>query len=216
MFFISTASVSASGQRSLLFMKKGSFPACLIALPVALCCLTEAWADTSPPSTSLSLERIHDKEDLKEKRFVLKWLKDGDDYTFLKKAAQEKYKDSKEIWIATATNPDDAKIIVSADTLVPDGSEAPLEIDGYDFSPDRSLLLLFTNSERVWRRNSRGDYWVYDLQVKTLKKLGGPKATPSSLMFAKFSPAGTHVAYVREDHIHIESLTDHSLSLIHI
>ena len=211
MFFISTASVSASGQRSPLFMKNGSFLACFIALPVALCCLTDAWADTSPPSTSLSLERIHDKEDLKEKRFELKWLEDGDDYTFLQKSAQEKYKDSKEIWIATATDPDDGKILVSAEALVPDGSETPLEIDGYDFSPDRSLLLLFTNSERVWRRNSRGDYWVYDLQVKTLKKLGGPKAAPSSLMFAKLSPAGTHVAYVREDHIHIESLKDHSI-----
>jgi len=26
-------------------------------------------------------------------------------------------------------------------------------------SADGTLLLLFTNTERVWRQNSRGDYW---------------------------------------------------------
>ena len=192
-------------------MKLGFFLACPIAPLFALSCLTNSWADPSPKSPSLSLERIHDKEDLKEKRFTLKWLDDGDRYTFLKKSTQEKYKDSKEIWLATATDPDDCKILVSAADLVAKGAETPLEIDGYDFFPDHSLLLIFTNSERVWRSNSRGDYWVYNLQDKTLKKLGGPGAEPSSLLFAKPSPRGTHVAYVRENHIHMESLKDHSI-----
>ena len=192
-------------------MKLGFFLACPIAPLFALSCLTNSWADPSPKSPSLSLERIHDKEDLKEKRFTLKWLDDGDRYTFLKKSTQEKYKDSKEIWLATATDPDDCKILVSAADLVAKEAETPLQIDGYDFFPDHSLLLIFTNSERVWRSNSRGDYWVYNLQDKTLKKLGGPGAEPSSLLFAKPSPRGTHVAYVRENHIHMESLKDHSI-----
>ena len=169
-------------------MQSGSFLVSPIASLFALSCLTDGLADPSPPSASLSLERIHDKEDLKDKRFTLKWLDDGDRYTFLKKSTQEKYKDSKEIWLATAADSDDCKILVSAADLVANGSETPLEIDGYDFFPDHSLLLIFTNSERVWRHNSRGDYWVYNLHDQTLKKLGGQKTKPSSLLFAKLSP----------------------------
>ena len=192
-------------------MKKGSLFTGYKTLPFALTCLAGSWSDASPPPASLSLARIHDKEDLKEKRFDLKWLEDGDSYTFLRKSEQEKYKESKGIWLSAATNPDHPTILVSAEELVTDQSESPLEIDGYALSPDRSLLLLYTNSERVWRRNSRGDYWIYNLQAKTLNKLGGPNAAPSSLMFAKLSPRGTHVAYVRGANIHIESLEDHSI-----
>ena len=62
-------------------------------------------------------------------------------------------------------------------------------------------LLIFTNTRRVWRQNTRGDYWVLDLATKKLQKLGG-NAAPSTLMFAKFSPDGSKVAYVREQNIY--------------
>ena len=172
---------------------------------------TRQSADISAPSSQLTLERIHDKEELREKRFELKWLKDGNHYTFLQKVDQGEYKNSKEIWIANAADPDDSRVLVTAGELVTADSETPLEVDGYAFSPDRTLLLIYTNSQRVWRRNSRGDYWVYSLQNKTLKKLGGANAAPSSLMFAKFSPDGKYVAYVRDSHIHVENLGDQAI-----
>ena len=50
-----------------------------------------------------------------------------------------------------------------------------------------SRLLVFTNSKRVWRTNSRGDYWVLDRAARELRKLGGD-APPASLMHAKFVP----------------------------
>src|SRR5205823_6505530 len=65
-------------------------------------------------------------------------------------------------------------------------------------------LLIFTNSARVWRANTRGDFWVLDLTAKTLKKLGGVSARPSTLQFAKFSPDGRHVGYVREHDLYVE------------
>ena len=71
--------------------------------------------------------------------------------------------------------------------------------------------LLYTNSKRVWRRNSRGDYWILDRIRKTLHKLGGKGADPSSLMFAKISPDQKHVANVRGPDIHVESLADHTI-----
>ena len=38
-----------------------------------------------------------------------------------------------------------------AELLIPPGESAPLSVDDYAFSADRSRLLIFTNSQRVWR-----------------------------------------------------------------
>jgi dipeptidyl-peptidase-4 len=64
---------------------------------------------------------------------------------------------------------------------------------------------LFTNTKRVWRLNSRGDYWMLDRKAGSLSQLG--KTLPaSSLMFAKFSPDGNSVAYVSGNNIYVEDM----------
>jgi len=98
-------------------------------------------------------------------------------------------------------------VLVSAQSLTPAGASSPLVIEEFTLSDDSKRLLIFTNSERVWRSNTRGDYWVFDLASKKLQKLGGT-AKPSSLMFAKFSPDATRVGYVRENNIYVENLAD--------
>ncbi|GAB4138839.1 MAG: S9 family peptidase [Planctomycetaceae bacterium] len=104
-------------------------------------------------------------------------------------------------------------VLVSAAELIPAGQTTPLNIEGYSFSNDFSLLLIYTNSKRVWRKNTRGDYWILDRSSRQLRKLGG-NAAPSSLMFAKISPSGEHVAYVRERNIYVENLLDHSIKQV--
>ena len=173
--------------------------------------LIKAEPEAPPPDSLITLERIHDREDFKEKRFDLRWLEDGVRYTFLKALKEGTHRDQKEIWLATAGKHDQARRLVSAKDLVPDGEEKALQIDGYTLSPDHSLLLLYTNSKRVWRSNSRGDYWILHRETGALRQLGGEDARPSSHMFAKLSPTGTHVAYVRDRNIHLESLLDHSI-----
>jgi len=95
--------------------------------------------------------------------------------------------------------------MVSATRLVPEGRSEPLKIDDYSWSPEAKRLLIFTNSKRVWRRNTRGDYWLLDGTSWKLQKLGGD-AEPSTLMFAKFSPDGRRVAYVRERNLYVQNL----------
>jgi len=97
-------------------------------------------------------------------------------------------------------------IKVPVEKLTPAGASSPILVEEFTLSGDEQKLLIFTNSERVWRSNSRGDYWVVDLKSGALYKLGGPSAKPSSLMFAKFSPDGTRVGYVRENNIYVETL----------
>ena len=97
-------------------------------------------------------------------------------------------------------------IKVSAEQLTPPGASAPLLVEEFALTPDEQKVLIFTNSQRVWRSNTRGDYWVLDLKANSLRKLGGPDAKPSTLMFAKFSPDGQRVGYVRENNVYVENL----------
>lgn len=98
-------------------------------------------------------------------------------------------------------------VLVSADKLIPPGASSPLNIEEFTLSQNGQRLLIFTNSERVWRSNTRGDYWVVELASGKLQKLGSA-AKASTLMFAKFSPDATRVAYVRENNIYVENLSD--------
>ena len=102
--------------------------------------------------------------------------------------------------------PDLAKITVVENTeLTPVGHDKPLTIDNFYFSNNDEMVLLFTNSRRVWRYKTRGDYWLYDLRTKTLRQLGKDRPA-ASLMFAKVSPDGKRVAYVSERNIYVEEL----------
>ena len=136
------------------------------------------------------------------------WQSDGSGYLMLERSASSK--NAPEIVRHDAVT--GAKtILVSAQKLTPPGASSPLVIEQFDLSPDGQRLLIFTNSERVWRSNTRGDYWMVDLKSGKLQKLGGA-AKPSSLMFAKFSPDATRVGYVRENNIYIENLSDGRIS----
>lgn len=103
------------------------------------------------------------------------------------------------------TSSGDREVLVSAAELTPEDRERPLRVQGYDWSADGDRLLIFTNSRRVWRQNTRGDYWVLDRETGSLTQLGGD-APESSLMFAKFSPDGTRVAYRAEYDLYVEDL----------
>ena len=103
------------------------------------------------------------------------------------------------------------RVLVAARQLVPAGKKAPLRIEGYQFSPDGSKVLISTNTRRVWRQNTRGDYWVLDRDSGALDKLGGDfEAT--WLQFAKFDPQGARVAYLYKNDLYVEDLADHAIT----
>src|SRR5271165_1707017 len=95
-------------------------------------------------------------------------------------------------------------VLVTKEMLTPTGGK-PLNVENFYLSGDGTKTLLFTNSKRVWRYNTRGDYWVYDMTAKTLKQIGKDRPA-SSLMFAKLSPDGTKAGYVSEHNIYVEDL----------
>jgi dipeptidyl-peptidase-4 len=149
--------------------------------------------------------RIFDANEYQAPRFgPARWLPDGASYTTVERSADRA--DARDIVRYDAVT-GARSILVPAARLVPAAGGLPLSIDDYIWSADAARLLIFTNTVKVWRLNTRGDYWVLDIGSGTLKKLGGG-APESSLMFAKFSPDGTRVAYVRANNIYVERLDD--------
>lgn len=102
-------------------------------------------------------------------------------------------------------NPFSEKTLVSSADLVPADSSSSLRVESYTWYPEHQKLLLFTNSQRVWRAHTRGDFWIYDVNTKKLQQLG-KRLPESSLQFAKISPDGTRAAYVSKHNIYVEDL----------
>ncbi len=100
--------------------------------------------------------------------------------------------------------------LVNPDHLIPAGNKQPLAIKDFFFSPDFKKILIYTNAKKVWRYDTRGDYWVYNLLDSSIHQLG--KTLPaSSLMFAKFSPDGLKAAYVSGHNIYVEDLSTNNI-----
>ena len=156
------------------------------------------------PNPLLSLDRLYGKPEFSAKSYGVKWLEAGQGYVRL-----EKSKATKEARDIVRVDPATGKreILVAAKALIPEGEKKPLAVSGYTFTKDLAKVLIYTNTRRVWRVHSRGDYWVLDRASGKLHQLGGKEASEATLMFAKFSPANSnHVAYVRDKNVYVEDL----------
>jgi len=178
----------------------------ILTFIVIIITISSCFAQTADEGL-LTLERIFSSGEFSSEYFgPVRWLENEAGYTTL----EENEKGGRDI---VKYEPESGKrtVLVSADKLIPEDKENPLRIANYIWSPDKEQLMIFTNTKRVWRQNTRGDYWILNLNTWKLKKLGG-NAEPSTLMFAKFSPDGRKVAYVRENNIYIENLADHKIT----
>ena len=95
-------------------------------------------------------------------------------------------------------------LVVTAAQLKPAGVPALL-IASFAFSADNNKLMVFTNTAKVWRYNTRGDYWVLDIAANKLTQLGKDKPA-QTLMYAKFSPDGKKAGYVSEHNVFTEDI----------
>jgi dipeptidyl-peptidase-4 len=160
-------------------------------------------AQQTVDSSKLTLERIFNSDEFQQEYSgAYKWLGTGDFYTTLEKS--DSVKGGRDI-VKYNTLTGDKNILVKANEFIPDGADKPLRFSSYTWSDDLSKLLLFTNTKRVWRANTRGDYWVYDLDKDKLFQLG--KELPeSSLMFAKLTADGKKAAFVSQHNVYIQDL----------
>jgi dipeptidyl-peptidase-4 len=177
----------------------------VLVLVIAASAFTLAQQDERARALDEQIGRIFDANEYAVPRFgPARWRPDGTSYSTVEAAASPKgASDIVRYDAATGAR----EVLVAGARLVPAGRTTALTIDDYAWSSDGRRLLIFTNTKRVWRDHTRGDYWVLGLEDGTLVKLGG-NAPESSLMFAKLSPDGTHVAYVRQNDIYVERISD--------
>jgi dipeptidyl-peptidase 4 len=152
----------------------------------------------------LSIDSIFADRRFKVEPFTGHWQSDSQGFELIRKDEQKGT--STLVRIGLSRNPQE-EVLVPSDWLLPAGAKKPISIDAYEWSADRSKLLIFTNTRRVWRLNSRGDYWMLDIPSRKLTQLGGD-APEATLMFAKFSPDGTRVGYVQNNDLYLQSLSD--------
>lgn len=153
-------------------------------------------------NASLTLEDIYKNGTYAQKSYgPVRWMKDNAGYSTLEANQSVGGKDIIRYDAASG----ERKVLVSAQSLIPAGEKQPLVIADYTWSNDNTKLLIFTNTRRVWRYNTRGDYWVLNLKTGLLQQLG-KSVERTTMMFAKFSPDGSRVAYESKYNIYVEDL----------
>jgi len=126
------------------------------------------------------------------------WTRDGKAYT----AIEEDAAGNTDLYRVDALTGTKQPLVRGADLLPPGGGK-PIAIEEYHFSTDGSKLLLFTNSARVWRQNTKGTFYVWDFAGKRLVPVS---ARPGYQQFAKLSPDGRMVGFVRDNNIFVTDL----------
>ncbi|MGH9368935.1 MAG: S9 family peptidase [Thermoanaerobaculia bacterium] len=174
-----------------------------LALAAAAIWLSSPLPAQIPESLDAQLRRIFVAEEYKAKDFgPVRWLDEGRSC-----AVREESAAGKELFdiVLYDTATGRRQVLLAASQVVPPGAAGPLKIEDFALSAGRERILVFTDSKKVWRENTRGDYWLFDRSKGTLRKLGG-SAPASTLMFAKLSPDGSRAAYVRDNDLYVEEL----------
>ena len=99
---------------------------------------------------------------------------------------------------------DTRRTILDGSQLVKPDAEGLIEIEDYATSMDGAKTLLYTDSERVWRLNTKGYYYVLDNESGTVTPVADRAA--GFQMFAKFDPGAEHVAFVRDRNLFVVDL----------
>ncbi len=94
----------------------------------------------------------------------------------------------------------------AVDTLfnVATARECPFKkLDGYSMSADEKKILLYADSEPIYRRSFKATYYTFEIKRNLVKPLSDK---PGKQQIATFSPNGRMVAFVRDNNIYLKKL----------
>mgnify|MGYP006281927413 CR=1 FL=1 len=101
---------------------------------------------------------------------------------------------------------DERTRVIDGTNLYAEDVDRMVPIEGYTFSNEGGKVLIYTDSKEVWRANTKGFYYVYDLDAQTLTPVADREK--GYQMFAKFNPSATKVAFVRQRDLYVVDLEE--------
>ncbi|MFB6099099.1 MAG: S9 family peptidase [Salinibacter sp.] len=99
---------------------------------------------------------------------------------------------------------DERTRVIDGTNLYAEDVDRIVPIQDYSFSEEGEKVLIYTDSKEVWRANTKGYYYVYDLDTQTLTPIS--ERDKGYQMFAKFNPSATKVAFVRKRDLYVVNL----------
>ncbi len=127
----------------------------------------------------------------------INWMQDGQYYTTLERLDNDielrKYN------ILTG----EYEVLVATSNIKVKGREKPIIIQGYQFSSDEKKILLKTDVEQIWRRSTRENYFIHDLETGETKKL---TQSDKKQQYAQLSPSGNKAAFVQDNNLFLVNL----------
>lgn len=142
---------------------------------------------------SISFEHIFDDSFTPKGIQNINWMKDGRYYTTLERTSRNI--ELRKYDVVTG----EYDIIVSSTDLVLKNRHKPILIQGYQFSADEQKILIKSDVEPIWRRSTRENYFIYDIETGKLKRL---TESNQKQQYAKLSPTGDRAAFVQDNDIY--------------
>lgn len=124
---------------------------------------------------------------------AVNWMKTGGFYTTL---------DGGKIVKFTITTGAPVETLFDARQATVSGSGQKVTVDGYQLSADERKMLITTQEEPIYRRSSKAEFYVYDLDAKQLV----PLSKGGKQQYATFSPDGKRVAFMRDNNLFVVDL----------
>ncbi|MFH5883093.1 S9 family peptidase [Halalkalibaculum sp. DA3122] len=157
-----------------------------------------SWAFVSGPAVAqqtkqLEFDHIFDGTFEPESVRNVNWMRDGQFYTTLVRT--ERDLELRKYDITSG----EYEVIVTSSELENDGRNHPIIIQDYQFSADESKLMIKTDVEQIWRRSTKENYFVYDLQTGELQKL---TRSEKKQQYAQLSPEGDKAAFVIDNNLY--------------
>ena len=150
-------------------------------------------ASTTVAQQKITLDEIWDGTFRQERLQSLRSLNNGDEYV-----VQNFDRDTNTMTVDVYSYKTGEKVRTMISSAEIDGLDY---FQGYELSADESKAILSTDNQQIYRRSSRGIYYIYDLKTKSLKKVSDEKIQEPTL-----SPNGKMVGFVFENNIYVKNL----------
>ena len=155
--------------------------------------------ETLAQQKNVSLEAIF-KEGVFNQKSVngINWMKDGQYYSTLKRENGN----TQVVKMNLSSGEQEAVLI--------DGSTLGFNFSSYSFNNDETKALIATEVESIYRRSSKGVFYVVDLKSgKSQQLMNGEK-----ISYASLSPDNTKVAFVKDNNLYYITLGDSEIHQI--